>query len=301
MTIQEDQAAGLRLAQSAKKPVSIPRNLRCIAVGSGKGGVGKTMISIGLSFELVRLNHRVLLMDADLGLANIDIQIGVDPEFTLQDVVFGNCPIEKALVKIENGPDILPSASGAADMADMGDARRQLFVEKLISFAANYDFFIIDAGAGIGRSIITFLAAAPEVLVVVANEPTSIMDAYSLVKRLAQEPAPPSMMMVVNMVRSLDEGEQLAVRLNTITRRFLNIELPAAGVVMYDQCVGDAIRARRPVSLFAPKSAPARCIADIARFLVSPRARAGQAARLDERFFENLAGLGVMNAIENAG
>ncbi len=291
----------MRLAQSGRPAVSIPRSLRCIAVGSGKGGVGKTMISIGLSFELVRLGHRVLLMDADLGLANIDIQTGVDPEFTLQDVVFGDCPLEKALMKIENGPDILPSASGAADMADMGNARRQLFVEKLIEFAANYDFFMIDAGAGIGRSIITFLAAAPEVLVVVANEPTSIMDAYSLVKCLKQEPSPPRMMMIVNMVRSLDEGEELAARLNTITRRFLNLELPAAGIVMFDPCVGDAIRARRPVPLFAPKSAPAKCLAEIARFLVSSRARGGQTGRPDEKFFQNLAGLGVMSAIENVG
>lgn len=300
MNIQEDQAAGLRRTASGGTSPALPRNLRCIAVGSGKGGVGKTVVSVGLSYYLARMNYRVLLLDADLGLANVDLQIGLDPEFTLQDVVFGNCSLDDALVRMENGPDLLPSPSGAAEMVDMGGARRTMFVQSLIKFAANYDFLIIDVGAGIGKNITEFLSAAPEVFVVVANEPTSVMDAYSLIKCLNRGPSPPSMAIVVNMVRTLTEGEVLADRLNKITLRFLGLELPLGGIIIHDECVGNAIRARRPVVEYAPKSAPSRCIAELARFVAAPGPRVGRAGKLDGDFFDRLTDMGVLKSVEDA-
>ncbi len=293
----EDQASELRNAASRTAPPGgtdppVGR-LRCIAVGSGKGGVGKTMLSVGLALGLARRRHRVLLLDADLGLANVDLQIGIDPAFTLQDVLFGHCALEQAVVELENGPAVLAAASGAPEMVDLGNARRQMFVDELVRFAARYDFLIIDSAAGIGKGVTTFLAAAPEVLVVVANEPTSLMDAYSLIKVLRQAPSPPEIMLVVNMVRSLQEGAALAERLNLITRRFLGAELPVAGVITYDGVVGDAIRARKSVMDFAPKSAPAQCLDDLAQFMAGGAMRLRAQGRLQKSFFDKLTEVGM--------
>ncbi len=285
-----DQAAELR---QGAPPVARPRaRFRCLAVGSGKGGVGKTMVSIGVACWLARLKYNVLLIDADIGLANVDLQMGVDPVFTLQDVVYGNCPIEEAVMATPHGPDLLAAASGAPELVEMGGARREMLVGELMRFASRYDFLIIDGAAGIGNSITDFLAAAPEVLVVVANEPTSIMDAYSLIKVLRQRASPPALKLVINMVRTLDEGELLARRLNDITEKFLQLPIPVAGIVTYDQIVGDAIRARQPLVSYAIRSAPAKCLADVTKFLLTSD-RFGRDGQPDKAsFFERLAALG---------
>ncbi len=289
--MNDDQASQLREATAAdREEARLLRRFRCLAVGSGKGGVGKTMISIGLACCLAEMKYRVLIFDADLGLANVDLQIGVDPRFTLQDVIYGNCSLSEAVVTTPCGPDILAASSGAPEMADMGGARRQMLVEELIRFAANYDFLIIDVGAGISKSVTAFLAAAPEVMVVVANEPTSIMDAYSLIKILSQAPEQPAISLAINMVQSLEEGEHLAERLNAITHKFLNVELPVAGIVVYDPVVGDAIRARESIVAYAPGSAPAQCIREAAVSLATRKLR-DQAAvgSADRSLFDKLA------------
>ena len=276
-----------------REAVRLPGRLRCIAVGSGKGGVGKTMLSVGLATSLARLNHKVLVLDADLGLANVDLQMGIDPTYTLQDVIFGSCRMEEAVIHVENGPSVLAAAAGSPELVDMGDARRQVFVSELVRFAGKYDFLIIDSSAGIGRGVTTFLSAAPEVLVVVANEPTSIMDAYSLIKVLRQNPTPPEIMMVVNMVRSLDEGEMLAARLNGITKRFLGVDIPVAGVIVHDPVVGDAIRARTSVVNYASKSGPAQCLQALAEFIAAGECSSRARGRLQKPFFDRLAEIGM--------
>jgi flagellar biosynthesis protein FlhG len=291
-----DQASMLRervmAAGIGTRTTPLPSRTRCIAVGSGKGGVGKTMISIGLAMGLIRLNRRVLIFDADLGLSNVDLQMGIDPRFTLQDVVFGTCSMQEATVKGENGlPDVIVSSSGAPELADMGAPRQQMLVDDLIRFAAQYDFLIIDVGAGIGRTVTTFLAAVPEVLTVVANEPTSIMDAYSLVKVVRQQSNSVSMMTVVNMVKTLDEGERLANNLANITERFLGFRLPLAGVVTHDPVVGDAIRAQTPLLRFAERSGPAQCLHSLAAFMARRADGARRPVAVGDDFFARLADL----------
>jgi flagellar biosynthesis protein FlhG len=290
----EDQASGLRnITVSDKEAARLPGRLRCIAVGSGKGGVGKTMLSVGLSTSLARMNHKVLVLDADVGLANVDLQMGIDPTYTLQDVIFGSCRMEDAVIHVENGLSVLAAAAGSPELVDMGDARRQMFVSELIRFASQYDFLVIDSSAGIGRGVTTFLSAAPEVLVVVANEPTSLMDAYSLIKVLRQNPNPPEIMMVVNMVKSLDEGELLASRLNGITKRFLGVDIPVAGIIVHDSVVGDAIRARKSIVNYASKSGPSQCLQELAQFIAAGECYARARGRLQKPFFDRLAEIGM--------
>ena len=271
----------------------MPGKLRCLAVGSGKGGVGKTMLTVGLSYSLSEMGYHVLLMDADLGLANVDLQMGIDPTYTMQDVIYGNRALEDTIVSVKGGPDVLASASGSPELVDMGHARREMFVNELIQFAGSYDFLLIDAGAGIGKGVTTFLGAVPEVLVVVANEPTSIMDAYSLIKVLRQSPKPPVIMLMINMVRSLEEGELLAARLNAITEKFLNVKLPIAGIVLHDNVVGDAIRRRLSPHVYAPGSVPVKCIKDVARFLLSSACYHRAGGQLQRNLFDQLVGVGM--------
>lgn len=294
METLKDQAYSLRqISHDRQSAVRVPRTLRCVSIGSGKGGVGKTVVTVGLSYCLSNMSYRVLVLDADTGLANVDLQMGLNPEFTIQDVIFGNCSLENAVMSIKDGLDLLPSSSGTPEMVDMGNARRQMFVDNLIKFAGNYDFLIIDVAAGIGKNTTTFLVSSPEVLIVVANEPTSIMDAYALIKVLSQSSDPPAMMLVANMVKTLDEGEQLICRLNKITKKFLNLELPAAGIIPYNECVGDAIRARRPVFVYAEKSAPSKSMAEIAEFVASGRRHRLSGMKLKEDFFNNLTDIGA--------
>jgi flagellar biosynthesis protein FlhG len=245
------------------------------------------------------MNFKTLLVDADLGLANVDLQMGLEPKYTMQDVVFGNTRIQDAVIPTANGPDVLAASSGVSEMTDMGRARQQMLVEDLMSFARQYDFLIIDAGAGIGSNVTTFLSAAPEVAVVVANEPTSVMDAYSLIKVLNQCKHPPSLSLIVNMVHSLAEGRLLATRLNAITERFLGFTARVAGTVMYDRIVGDAIRARMPVINFAEGSAVATCLRDIAReFAFEDKGRSR--LRNGQAFFDSLTAMSLQSASTEA-
>ena len=227
----EDQAYALRnrVNASAVKPVG--GRLRCIAVGSGKGGVGKTVVSVGMGYCLAKSGFRVLILDADMGLANVDLQVGIEPQFTLQDVVFGRSSLEEAVIDLPSGPSILAAASGAQEMVNMGGARRQMFVEELVRFAGRYEYLIIDAAAGIGEDVTAFLSSSPEALVVVANEPTSLMDAYALIKTLVKNPNPPVLSVVINMVKTVEEGVLLAEKLDKTVKRFLGINLPVAGII----------------------------------------------------------------------
>ena len=273
----------------------VPRHLRCLAVGSGKGGVGKTVVSVGLATALADKGYKVLLFDADLGLANVDLQIGIEPVFTLQDVIYGNCPLAKAVVSVPNGPDVLAAASGIQEMVTMSEGRREMLVNELISFSASYDYLIIDTEAGIGPGAIAFLRSMPQVYVVVTNEPTSVMDAYSLIKILREKTGlpVPEVQLVINSVQSMAEGRELAVRLNRIAEQFLGCHLSVAGIIQHDLVVRDAIRARRSVLHYAPNSAPAKGLRELAGFVgQSNRFREGDRG-IDRASFEHLTRIGT--------
>lgn len=294
----EDQAYALRnrVNASAVKPVG--GRLRCIAVGSGKGGVGKTVVSVGMGYCLAKSGFRVLILDADMGLANVDLQVGIEPQFTLQDVVFGRSSLEEAVIDLPSGPSILAAASGAQEMVNMGGARRQMFVEELVRFAGRYEYLIIDAAAGIGEDVTAFLSSSPEALVVVANEPTSLMDAYALIKTLVKNPNPPVLSVVINMVKTVEEGVLLAEKLDKTVKRFLGINLPVAGIIPYESIVGDAIRARKPVPVFSPNCRAAHALGELAKQVSSGRNYMRAGTRSHKSVFDKLVSLG-MEGVEN--
>lgn len=218
-----------------------------VAIASGKGGVGKTTVTVSLAAELVRRGRRVLVLDADFGTANVDVACGLCPEATLSDVLRGTHQLGDILLQAPGGFHLLPGASGLTDTDHLPHGRlRELFgdMEKL---EAAHDMILIDVGAGVGPVVRDFCAAAGRLLVVTTPDPTAITDAYALLKTLSVEQAARHASVVVNMVASGEEGRLVHERLDAACRHFLNLSPPLAGIVPMDPAAAESVRRRIPL------------------------------------------------------
>jgi flagellar biosynthesis protein FlhG len=249
-----DQASSLRRMSGARTAAASPAarpaqrtaprphgTARSIAVTSGKGGVGKTNISLFLSMALASLHKNVLLFDADLGLANVHILLGQAPAHTLADVAAERCDIRDVLLQGPQGIDIIPGASGIRHMADMDALGLGKLQRSLASLDRDYDFIVMDTAAGIGSITTTFAARADIDILVFTPEPTSFTDAYAMAKTLYEEGAD-SIAGIVNMVRSDTEGHTTFDKLSTLVVQFLQKELKLLGIVPYDKTVPAHVR-----------------------------------------------------------
>lgn len=279
-----DQAAPLRQmvrgrsgAPHPDPPSGVPsvRLARVIAVSSGKGGVGKTSLAVNLALALGELGLRVGLVDADLGMANVDILLGLVPRHHLGHVAEGSCTLEEALCRGPEGLLVLPGASGLLELASMRGEPLQRLLRELRRLDHLVDVVVIDTGAGIGEQVMAFLQAAPEVLVVATPEPTAITDAYGLIKALLrarslsqQRVVATRFFLVVNMSKSADEGRRVASRLQAVAERFLGVELVPLGVVPYDPAVSLAVVQQVPLLTRWPRSAAAQGVRQVARRLL---------------------------------
>lgn len=233
--------------------------VQVIAVTGGKGGVGKTNVSVNLSIALAELGRRVLLMDADLGLANVDVLLGLTPKFTLADVVEGRCELRDVLLQGPGGIRIVPAASGTQSMVHLSPAQHAGLIQAFSDLGDNLDVLVIDTAAGIGESVVSFVRAAQEVLLVVCDEPTSITDAYALIKLLNRDYGMNRFRVLANMAQSPQEGRNLFAKLTKVTDRFLDVALQYVGAVPYDECVRKAVQKQRAVyEAFRAPSAPLR-------------------------------------------
>ncbi|MDG5815864.1 AAA family ATPase [Chitinispirillales bacterium ANBcel5] len=224
---------------------------RCktLAVTSGKGGVGKSTISLVLSASLSALNKRVLLLDADLGLANVHILTGIAPKKTLSHVVSGECELEDIVLKGPCAVDIIPGASGLEDLANIDAARLEKLRHDFLNLESRYDYMVTDTGAGIGSTVIQFASNADKVILVMSADPTSLADAYAMVKVL-YERGNREIAVLVNMVGSDREGIETFDRLNALVIKFLKTPVELIGVLLNDGEVRKNIRAQRmPLAL----------------------------------------------------
>lgn len=233
-----------------------------LAVTSGKGGVGKTFVSANLGAALVRGGRNVLLLDADLGLANLDIVLGLHPKHTLHDVLTGKVSIDGAVMEAPGGMAVMPAASGLIEYSRLtGDVQDELRTV-IADLGRRYDYVILDTGAGISDIVLFTASLAQDVIVVATPEPTSIADAYATIKVLAMLQKRTTFRLVLNQVRSRKEGQALAQQLQGVVTRFLQPQLGAAitlqhlGDIPTDLSVKDAIR-RRQLLLHAFPGAPA--------------------------------------------
>jgi flagellar biosynthesis protein FlhG len=253
-----DQAEGLRRMMSSQP-------IRVIAVTGGKGGVGKTNISVNLGVALSEQGHKVLLLDADLGLANVDVVLGLHPEYDLSHVLSGERTLEEVIVEGPAGLRLVPAASGLQSMAELSTTQHAGIISAFSEIGTDIDTMIIDTAAGISDTVISFSRAAQEIVVVVCDEPASMTDAYALIKLLNRDYGVDRFRILANMVRTPQEGMDLYNKILRVTDRYLDVMLVFAGSVPYDEALRKAVKAQNPVVVASPRSKAAQAIKSLAR------------------------------------
>ena len=228
--------------------------MRVIAVASGKGGVGKTNISINLSMAMADLGREVILFDADLGLANVDVLLGLHPLRNLSHVIKRECDLQDILIKGPNDIRIIPAASGVKMMAQLTDVQHAALVHAFDDVIENTDVMIIDTSAGLFNNVLSFCAASQEVIVVVCNEPASIADAYALIKVLHRDHQVDRFRVLVNMTDDREEGRLLFRRLVQVCEKYLDVVLDLMGIIPRDPKIVKAIQKQRALLHTYPSS-----------------------------------------------
>lgn len=266
-----DQAEGLRniIKHQNQKLVS---NARVITVTSGKGGVGKSSAAINLALQFRKMGKRVIILDADFGLANIEVMFGVIPQHNLSDIMFKGKELKDIIV---NGPEdvgFISGGSGIAKLVNLDGEQIKRLVYKMTELEQMADVIIVDTGAGISPSVLEFVSSSPEVILVTTPEPTSITDAYALLKALNMfsgfNKTDTKIHVLCNKVNSLSEGKNLFDKLSMVVSRFLSIELNMLGCIPQDYSVTKAVMKQKPVSLMYPTAASTKAFEDVAKKLI---------------------------------
>lgn len=264
-----DQAAGLRSIHRAKPPLPTDNAIRIIAVASGKGGVGKTNLSVNLAISLSKLGNRVLLMDADMSLANVDIMLGIQTKYNLSHVLAGELSLKEAIVQGPSGISIIPASSGVKKMAQLSALENAGIINAFGELAGDIDTLIVDTAAGIADSVVAYCSAAQEVLIVVCDEPASITDAYALIKVLSREHQVTRFQLVANMSKTQAQAQRLYQKFARVCQQFLQVKIDYFGMVPFDPALRDAVQKQIPVTLAYPTSPSAKAFATMAQKLQS--------------------------------
>jgi len=254
-----DQADRLRDLMSGKES-----RARVIAVTSGKGGVGKTSVAVNLGLALVERGKRVIIVDVDIGLANADVLLSVQPKLHLGHVLSGEVTPLDALTLCPGGALLLGGCSGVRHLSDLDKPERDFLVRSFQDLEAYADFIIIDTGAGISRNVVQFSAAADEVMVVTCPEPTAITDGYAVIKAISREKGFGRIRLVVNLALDTGEALRVAERIQMVSRRFLGIEVDYLGTILQDDQVRLAIRRKRAFFLEFPRCPASGCMRALA-------------------------------------
>jgi flagellar biosynthesis protein FlhG len=264
-----DQATRLRSRVDGTR-----RRTRIITVTSGKGGVGKTSIVANVGLELAKSGASVLLLDGDLGLANLSILFNLAPKADLEDVLEDRCRLSDIVLEVNPRLKLIPAASGAAALAELPEERRQALIGEVEALGHGNDFLLIDTGAGISSTVLALIGMAEHTFVVTTQEPTALSDAYAIIKA-ARARGTSRLDVIVNLALSHVAARDTHGRLARLTERFLGFTPPLAAVVPRDEAVGTAILRQQPLSIVYPYSTATRAVAALARLLnddkVGPR------------------------------
>jgi len=253
-----DQADGLRRIVN-------PKPLKIIAVSSGKGGVGKTNVSVNLALSLAKQGKEVLLLDADLGMANVDVLLGLTTEYDLSHVISGERTLDEIIIDGPSNLKIIPASSGINEMANLTQAEQAGLINAFSEIGNAVDVLIVDTGAGISDTVINFCRASQDVIVVVHDEPASITDAYAFIKVMSRKHEVSRFHVLANMTHDAHEGRQLFMKLSKATDRFLDVVLTFTGTVPYDEKLRKAIQHQRAVVEAFPRSPSALAFKRITR------------------------------------
>lgn len=271
-----DLQAHMGLNNTPKGPNTRPseaKGPRIIAITSGKGGVGKTNIVANLGFTLSRFGQKVLIFDADLGLGNLDVLLGLTPEYNLSHVIKGEKKLSEIVVPGPGKLQILPASSGIQELTSLSSEERYLVFSQLESFIRDFDIMLIDTAAGISSNVLYFNINADEIIVVATPEPTSITDAYALMKVLSVKYGTDQFKMVINAAASDQEADDVFRQLNLVAERFLDVTIDYYGGIVLDENLKKGVRQQRVVSELAPLTKASRNFASLARKIANQEVR----------------------------
>ena len=265
-----DQAQNLRNIIKMQNQKMV-KNARVISVTSGKGGVGKSNTSVNIALQFQRQGKRVIIFDADFGLANIEVMFGIIPKYNLGDLMFKGKELKEIITPGPEGVGFISGGSGIAKLVNLDKEQIKRLVGKLSELDELADVIIIDTGAGISSSVMEFLVASPETILVTTPEPASITDSYALLKALSMNedysPEKCKVKLIANRVGKKEEGQNLYEKLSAVSSRFLNIELEYLGAIPFDNNITKAVMTQEPVSLKYPGSVSSKCYEDIVNIL----------------------------------
>jgi flagellar biosynthesis protein FlhG len=271
-SVRKTQRAAQARRQAEAPPESRPRR-KVLAVTSGKGGVGKTNIVTNLAIALARQGARVLVLDGDLGLANVDLLLGIAPQYDLQDMILGDRRLEDIILEGPDGIRVVPASSGVEELANLDEYRTECLLRSLASIEEDVDLILIDTPSGIGAHAVSLAQAADEIIVVTTPEPTSFSDAYAMIKVLSQRALKCTPALLVNQANSENEAQEVSRRVQSVAKRFLNLEIPYWGFVLADESVPKSVLRQEPFLSTYPYSPASSCIIRLARRVLGKSAQ----------------------------
>ena len=254
---------GCAFAAATRSKRKIPA--RVIAVTSGKGGVGKTNIVANLGYTFARMGKKVLILDADLGLGNLDVLLGLTPKYNLSHVIMGEKSVGDIIVEGPGHMRILPASSGIQELTQLTPQQKVQILSELDGMIDSVDVLLIDTAAGISSNVMDFSVTAQEIIVVVSPEPTAITDAYALMKVLSLKYAEKNCKVIVNLAGTLQQGREVFRQLNLVADRFLDMTVDYLGSVLFDARVTKGVKQQKLVSYLYPDSRASKCFEDLAR------------------------------------
>lgn len=258
-----DQAE--RLREIAKKNNQNNGATKVITITSGKGGVGKTNLAVNLAISYAQMGKRTIIFDADLGLSNVNVALGVipGPKYNLYHVLKGQKNILEIVADAPGGIKIISGAVGITELSNLSEEQRKKFVESLGKLSEIAEVIIIDTGAGLSANVLSFILAADEVVLITTPEPTAIADAYGMMKAICKEDNEKNVRLVINRVSNIMEGKKVVDHFTNIVGQFLNMRVESLGYILEDSIVGISIRARKPFTLTYPNSKATNCVRHI--------------------------------------